>query len=261
MLMLIAAWASCSMLLVWALFVAGRLRSVWWSKVALLLGLAPMAMLLAGRLPVPHVDVVDLVSLGGAGVALVALWGVAVYWARQPADAPMVDASRMRWTPRASHRPTWVIAVGLSTLLTLALVLMDRSLVGVLPWVVMAVAHGWAHQGERGPMRVEARDVVLGRRRIAIDELAPVRREVRFLGPVRRERLVVQDGAGCLYWLVTGSPTEHVLAVEHLLSQQQAIAATREVAREPVRLPPEWLVDLHERGGRQMALRSDGEAT
>ena len=261
MLLMIGAWISCSMLLVWAMYVAGRLRSATWSKIALLLGTMPMVFLMMGQLPLPRFTLVDLAWLGAISAGLLGIWGVAVHWARRLPASPKVDASRMRWLPRASHRPTWVIAVGLSTVLTLALVALDRPLVGLLPWVALFVAHRWAHQGERGTLRVEARDIVLAGERIAIEALAPVLREVRYLGPVRRERLVLQHGDRQLHWLVTGSPAEHVLAVQHLLQQQQDHAASHTALREPLRLPPAWLLDIQENGLGPVALRSDRKAT
>lgn len=261
MLLLIAAWSAGSMLTLWALFVAGRLRSPLMSKVALTVGTAPMVGLVAAALPRPRWELADLAWAAGVGAGLLVVWGVAVHWARQKPPTPKVDAARMRWAPRPSHRPTWVLAAGLSTLLTLSLFVMDRPLVGLMPWVGLLVAHRWAHQGERGLVRVEARDIVLGGERIAIDEMAPVRREVRFLGPVRRERLVLQHGNRRLSWLVTGSPPDHVLAVQHLLLQQQDLAAAHTVERGPNQLPPQWLQHVHESGGRPFALRPNREAT
>ncbi|MEO0603559.1 MAG: hypothetical protein AAF211_19120 [Myxococcota bacterium] len=261
MFLLVIAWMSCAMLTVWALFVAGRLRSVGWSSIALVLGLAPLASLLARHVPWPRLDLVDVLGLAAGSTFLLGLWGAAVHWARRTAMAPRVDASRMRWVPRPSHRPTWVIAAGFSTLLSLGLVALDGPLVSVLPWVPLLVAYRWAHQGERGPIRVEARDVVLGTERVGIDELSKVVREVRFLGPIRRERLVIRYGEVERRWLVTGSPSEHGVAVQHLLLQQQGFAAAHAIHREPPQRPPEWLRDIYERGGRPVSVATNREAT
>ncbi|MEM6930692.1 MAG: hypothetical protein AAF602_27410, partial [Myxococcota bacterium] len=110
MFLLIIAWMSCAMLTVWALFVAGRLRSVWWSSVALVLGLVPLGSLLARHIPWPRLDLIDALVIAAGSTFLLGLWGSAVHWARRSPVPPRVDASRMRWVPRPSHRPTWVIA-------------------------------------------------------------------------------------------------------------------------------------------------------
>ncbi len=257
MVLLIGAWISCGLLTLWALYVAGRLRSTWWARIALLAGFAPIGWLIARQVPSPSLEPFELLALALGSTVLLGVWGTAVHWARRAPAAPRVDASRMRWVPRPSHRPTWVIVAGLSTLLTLALIALDRPLVAILPWLGVLLAHRWAHQGERGAVRVEARDVVLGGERIPIDELSLVAREVQYLGPLRRERLVLHHGERQLCWLVTGSPAEDVVAVEHLLRRQQDFALSHEVAREPQRRPPAWLRDIHERSARPLESSRD----
>ncbi|MEN0065097.1 MAG: hypothetical protein AAGA48_23340 [Myxococcota bacterium] len=261
MLMLFGAWLSCAMLTVWAFFVAGRLRSVWWARLALVAGLAPLVFLIVQRLPRPQLELPELgLTLGFTGI-LLGVWGAAVTWARELPASPKVDASRMRWDPRPSHRPTWVIVMGMSTLLTFALVAVQQPLLAVMPWGLLAIAYAWAHQGLRGPVRVEARDVVFGNERMAIDDLSRVIRDVRYFGPVRREHLVVKHNDRLVCWLVTGSPTEDVLAVVHLIHQQQAFAANHTIDRGALVDPPQWLAGIQERGARPFALQPNGEAT
>lgn len=261
MTLLLGFWASCSLLVLWGFFVAGRLRSAWWPRVALLLGVLPLVGLAFGEVSMPSLGNAELLGMGGASLGLLMVWGGAVRWARRRPLAPRVDASRMRWEPRPSHRPTWVLAAGLSTLLSIALVLLGKPVVAVLPWLALFVAHRWAHHGGRGTLHVGSRDVVFAGERFAIDELSQVLREVRFLGPVRRERLVVKHKDRLLRWLVTGSPSEDVVAVQHLLHRQQDFANRHLVEREPPQRPPDWLLHLQQAGGRPVALGPNGKPT
>jgi len=258
---MIVLWVALCLLTLWVLFAAGRLRSLGPATFLLSLGVLPVAAVLVARLPVPRLEPLDWLALAVVATGLLTVWGGAVRWARQDPASPRVDASRMRWVPRPSHRATWVIAIGLSTVLTLAVFALDRPLVGLLPWLALLVAHRWAHQGEQGSVRVEARDLVLAGERVPIDAVTAIRREVQYLGPVRRARLVFEYEDRRKGWLVTGSPDEDVSAAVHLLQQQRELAAHHPIEREPARRPPEWLRDIHERGGRPVPLRPNREAT
>lgn len=259
--LLLAAWIACVTLGLWAFFVAGRLKSVKASVLALGLGLAPLFVLTVSALPWPVLDRTGVAVLGAASLGLTGAWGVAVWWARHPPSVPWVDAARMRWVPRASHRPTWVIAAGLVTLLTLALGIVGRPAVALLPWAAWILAHRWAHTGDRGVIRVESRDVLLAGQRIPMVELSDVHREVQFLGPVRRERLVVTIGDRRFHWLVTGSLNEDVAAVQHLLRQQVDFARDHLLDRGPELAPPAWLADVDQLRRRPVPAGPDGKAT
>ncbi|HHO51976.1 MAG TPA: hypothetical protein ENK18_14110 [Deltaproteobacteria bacterium] len=214
-----------------------------------LLWIGPLLYLTAGleRLTPAHLQQAILwliLSLPPVGA-----WGLVARWARRVPEPPRLDVARVWWTPRASHRVTWVLLGGLVAGLGLILGLLWSVLPGLGLALGLAGAWRWAHRGAVGQLRIESRDLVVGRERIPMEDVESVGREVGFWGPVRRERLAIEHRHGCVRLLVTGSPEEDVDAILRVMCRQLAWASRHEVPRGEALPPPAALEVLRLLGG------------
>ena len=195
------------------------------------------------------------IALGA--VPVVVGWGLLARWARRMPAPPTADQARLRWTPRPSHRPTWVLAVGFTLLLGASLLLQGSEPLALLVLSLLGMAWWWAHRGQRGPIRVEARELVLGSgHRIPLEEIDGVALDISFLGPIQRSRIRVNHQGRDLALLVSGSPEEDIDAVVRLLSRQRAWAASNALDR-PEHPPPTTLAALLRISGRSIGCVGD----
>ncbi|MBX2802003.1 MAG: hypothetical protein KTR31_30260 [Myxococcales bacterium] len=199
-----------------------------------------------------------------AALPAVGLWAWAARWARREPEPPMVDAARVRWDPRSSHRATWVLAVGFTTAVIAGLFAIDHTGLAGLLGMAFVAACTWAHRGQRGPVVIETRDLVLGGQRIPLANIAAVQREVGFLGPIRRERIAVIHEEGSTHHLISGSPEEHTDAVLWLLDVQRRWSDEHPLER-PEQLPSpdlrQLLGHVDQRRRAEIPVGTDGPAT
>lgn len=232
---------------------------------------APALIFLEGTSWLTPVHLQQAIAVLLALLPLIVAWGLSARWAQRMPEPPRLDQARVQWRPRASHRATWVLLVGLCAVLGLVM----GGLWGPLPGLglggalgsVLGLAWAWAHRGAAGALRIEARDLVVGQARIPMEDVESVGREVVFLGPIRRERLAIEHRSGSVRLLVTGSPEEDVDVVLSLLCRQLAWAARHAVVRGEALPPPAALELLRQLGGvdqlsrGQVAVGTDGPAS
>lgn len=228
-------------LAVGTLFVAST-RGRRWGWVTVLLPMS--AVVPALLLMLWNLDGLTTLLVAVVSVPAVGLWSLAVRWARREPVPPLLDQARLRWSPRATHRPVWVLFASVALLWTVLNLAFGSPCAVVVPLIALGVCWRFAHHGERGPLRIESRDLVLDNQRIPLDDIVQVEREVRVF-PMWRIRLVIHRREGRpLKLLATGSPDEHVDAVVRVLSQQHAYALDHQVDRGEEIAPPRALESL-----------------
>ena len=175
------------------------------------------------------------------------LWTGLARWASRDPAPPLADSAQLRWNPRSSHRPTWVLLGVLVMALTIPAFTSGDFLFAMFPPLLWGTAWTWGHQGNRGGIRLTTTTLYLGEDRVDLVNVQEVDREVKFIGPIRRERIRIKHRQGEIRHLISGSPQEDAEVFLALFQRQHKLASTVEVG--PVLAIPSPLQSLLQKAG------------